>query len=45
MNFGGENIAACIIEPIAGSTGTLVPPKGYLKESEICDKRNTINIR
>ena len=28
-NFGGENIAACIVEPIAGSTGTLVPPKGY----------------
>ena len=30
-NFGPENIAACIVEPIAGSTGTLVPPKGYLQ--------------
>ena len=30
MNFGGENIAACIIEP-PGSTGTLASPKGYLK--------------
>ena len=28
-NFGSENIAACIVEPVAGSTGTLVPPKGY----------------
>jgi beta-alanine--pyruvate transaminase len=38
-NFGGENIAACIVEPIAGSTGTLVPPKGYLQKlREICDK-------
>ena len=32
MNFGSENIAACIVEPIAGSTGTLVPPKGYLQK-------------
>ena len=31
-NFGSENIAACIVEPIAGSTGTLVPPKGYLQK-------------
>ena len=38
-NFGGENIAACIVEPVAGSTGTLVPPKGYLQRlREICDK-------
>lgn len=28
---GAENIAACFVEPIAGSTGTLVPPKGYLE--------------
>ena len=27
MNFGAENIAACIVEPTAGSTGVLVPPK------------------
>ena len=45
MNFGGENIAACIIEPIAGSTGTLVPPKGYLKRiREICNKHRILLI-
>jgi len=45
MNFGAENIAACIVEPTAGSTGTLVPPKGYLKRlREICDKHEIILI-
>ena len=44
-NFGGENIAACIVEPIAGSTGTLVPPKGYLQKlREICDKHGILLI-
>ena len=45
MNFGAENIAACIVEPISGSTGTLVPPKGYLnKLREICDKHDILLI-
>lgn len=34
---GAENIAACFVEPIAGSTGVLVPPVGYLERlREIC---------
>ena len=45
LNFGSENIAACIVEPISGSTGTLVPPKGYLKRlREICDKHDILLI-
>ena len=42
--FVGE-IAACIIEPIAGSTGILVPPKRYLDRlREICDKHGILLI-
>ncbi|MDE1179100.1 aminotransferase class III-fold pyridoxal phosphate-dependent enzyme [Paraburkholderia sp.] len=34
---GAENIAGCFVEPIAGSTGVLVPPVGYLERlREIC---------
>ncbi len=44
-HIGAENIAACIVEPVAGSTGTLVPPKGYLKKlREICDKHGILLI-
>ena len=34
-----SNIAAVIVEPMAGSTGVLPPPKGYLQKLRaICDK-------
>ena len=34
---GASNIAAVIVEPVAGSTGVLVPPVGYLEElRKIC---------
>jgi beta-alanine--pyruvate transaminase len=42
---GAENIAACIVEPIAGSTGTLVPPVGYLERlREHCTKHGIVLI-
>jgi beta-alanine--pyruvate transaminase len=43
--YGAENIAACFVEPIAGSTGCLVPPKGYLKRlREICDAHGILLV-
>lgn len=43
--YGAENIAACFVEPIAGSTGCLVPPKGYLKRlREICDTHGILLV-
>ena len=42
---GADKIAAFITEPVAGSTGILVPPKGYLKRiREICDTHNILLI-
>ena len=40
-----SNIAAVIVEPVAGSTGVLVPPVGYLQRlREICDKYGILLI-
>jgi beta-alanine--pyruvate transaminase len=40
-----SNIAALIVEPVACSTGVLIPPKGYLKRlREICDKHDILLI-
>ncbi len=45
MNLGGTTIGAVFIEPVAGSTGTLVPPVGYLERvREICDKHGILLI-
>lgn len=40
-----SNIAAVIVEPLAGSAGVLPPPKGYLKRlREICTQHNILLI-
>jgi beta-alanine--pyruvate transaminase len=43
--YGGQTIAAVFVEPVAGSTGVLPPPKGYLERlREICDEQGILLV-
>jgi len=43
--YGADTIAACFVEPIAGSTGILVPPQGYLERLRaICDQHGILLV-
>ncbi|MCC7486872.1 MAG: aspartate aminotransferase family protein [Burkholderiales bacterium] len=40
-----SNIAAVIVEPVAGSTGVVVPPRGYLEKLRaICDRHGLLLV-
>lgn len=42
---GGDSIAACFVEPIAGSFGVYVPPAGYLQRlRDICDRHGILLV-
>lgn len=42
---GASSIAAVVVEPVAGSTGVLVPPVGYLQRlRDICDRHGLLLV-
>ena len=42
---GGDTVAAVMVEPLAGSTGVLVPPRGYLDRLRaLCTKHGILLI-
>ncbi len=42
---GADTIAAVMVEPVAGSTGVLIPPTGYLQQlRKICDRHGILLI-
>ena len=45
VGLHGDTIAAVMVEPVAGSTGVLVPPVGYLERlRELCTKHGILLI-
>lgn len=42
---GADTIAACIVEPVSGSAGVILPPQGYLQRlRDICTKHGILLI-
>ena len=45
ISIGKDNVAAFIAEPVLGSGGVIVPPKGYNRRcGEVCKKHDVIYI-